>query len=53
MVGREEEVEKALGRLQEALAEGQSPYQEARKHGFFLRKITSERFMHRCHCWEF
>lgn len=33
VVGREEEAEKALVRLQEALAEGQSPHQEARKPG--------------------
>lgn len=40
VVRREEEAEKALGRLQEALTEGQNAHQKARKHGFSLREMS-------------
>lgn len=32
---------------------GQSPHQEARKHGLFLRHGSSERPVHRCHQQDF
>lgn len=50
--GREEEAEKALGRLREALGGGEVLTKKPGSTDPSYEKRASERFMHRCHCRE-